>query len=504
MTVARATLRGWLIWGTLLTLALLVLVHSRPDVDQSHAVLVLLLVVLGGSVAGGRALGFTLALLAFLLIDYFFQPPFGEISVGKPLDGVLLIAFIATAGVTTELLTRARQEADAARQREGEVESLSRLGAETLRHARPEQALDAIARLVRDTIGASSCSILAWDDAHEPFIAGTSHGDADLPAEVAPDERAAAARIEAGTPHWDIDAQLPAPLLALPLRADARTIGVLLVRGQPVPALDESRRRYLEALAYYAALGVERMRLVKEAGHLEALREADRAKDQVLASVSHDLRTPLTTIKVLAQGAESRGEPSAAAIVEQADRLARMVGDLLELSRLRAGGFAVTRELNTAEDVVGAALRRAEGILGGRTIVPHVDLDAPALVGEFDFVHTLRIVGNLLDNALRFTPPGGVVDLRVGREEGWLTFTVADRGAGVPARERERIFESFYRPTDAMPDAGQAGLGLSIARTLAEAQGGTLAYAERRGGGSEFTLRLVAADLTHPQPGELE
>jgi two-component system sensor histidine kinase KdpD len=287
-------------------------------------------------------------------------------------------------------------------------------------------------------------------------------------------------------------------VLALPLSAEERIIGALAVRGDPMLVLDGARRRFLAALSYYAALGLERVRLYEEAAHSEALREANRAKDQILASVSHDLRTPLTTIKVLAQGAESRGEPSAAAIVEQADRLARMVRDLLELSRLRAGSSSVTPELNTAEDLVGAALRQAQGILEGRTVAAHVDLDSPVLVGVFDFVHTLRILGNLIDNALRHTPAGGVVDLAARREGSELVFTVADRGSGVATAEQERIFDAFYRPTGATPDCGHAGLGLSIARTLAELQGGTLSYAIRAGGGSEFTLRLPAADIDEP------
>jgi two-component system sensor histidine kinase KdpD len=296
---------------------------------------------------------------------------------------------------------------------------------------------------------------------------------------------------------------LSTTVLALPLNADERTIGALVVRGDPMLALDAARRRFLAALSYYATLGLERARLFAEAAHAEALREANRAKDQILASVSHDLRTPLTTIKVLAQGAESRGEPSAPAIVEQADRLARMVRDLLELSRLRAGSSVVTSELNTAEDLVGAALRQAQGILDGKTVVPHVDLNSPVLVGTFDFVHTLRILGNLIENALHYTPPGGVVDLRARREGPDLLFIVADRGSGVHPSEAARIFDAFYRPSGATPDTGHAGLGLSIARTLAELQGGTLTYAIRDGGGSQFTLRLPAADVDEPAIDEL-
>lgn len=513
MTAARrALVIGWVTWGGLLVLVTVLLVQARDTTDLAYPVLTMILIVLGGSAAGGRGLGFTLAVTSFVLIDYYFQQPYDRFSVNKPLDAVVLLAFLATAGVATDLLVRARQEADAARQRTGEVESLARLGAATLRHALPDAALDELALLVRETTSAAVCSIFRWDETRRLALTSRSAVAEGTPLNPQLEMRAAAQAVERGVPvtltldgqemahdvtrFTDSDAPpLTTLVLALPLNANERAIGGLVVRGDPVLVLDAGRRRFLAALSYYATLGLERARLFAEAAHAEALREANRAKDEILASVSHDLRTPLTTIKVLAQGAESRGEPSAPAIVEQADQLARMVRDLLELSRIRAGGPVVSPELNTAEDLVGAAVRQAQGILDGRAVVPHVDLDSPVLVGTFDFVHTLRILGNLIENALRYTAPGGVVELRARREGAELVFVVADRGAGVPQSEATRIFDVFYRPAGAVPDSGHAGLGLSIARTLAELQGGTLSYRSRDGGGSEFTLRLPAADV---------
>jgi two-component system sensor histidine kinase KdpD len=502
-----------MVWSALLVLTTTVLVWARSDIEQSHAALTLLLIVLGGSVAGGRVLGFTLACLGFALIDYYFQPPYDLITINKPLDGVVLLAFLVTAGAATHLLARARQEADSARRRAHEVENVARAGDATLRYSQPDDALAALAAMVCDTLRARSCVIKP----HEPYtglVAGQAAGDAAGLAEDAwlIDARLTERAISEGVPvamseTGDIvllglarftDPHAPgltAQQLALPLRADAQTLGVLIVRGNPLLSLGGAELRFLGALGHYAAISIERKRFMRDAAHAEALRETGRAKDQVLASVSHDLRTPLTTIKALAQELESRGEPLAGAIVEHADRLARIVGDLLELSRLRAGGSAVTLEFNTAEDVVGAALRRAHGILEGRTIVADIDIESSSLVGMFDFVRTLRILGNLLDNALRYTGPDGVVELRVVREGADLVFTVADRGEGVAPDERDRIFEAFYRPSTATPDAGHAGIGLSIARSLAELQGGSLTYAPRDGGGSEFILRLPGAEL---------
>ena len=509
---------AWMVWGLLLVAVTAVMLHARAEIDQAHVSLTMLLVVLGGSIAGGRALGFTLSVLCILLINYYFQSPFELFTVSKPFDWVVLLNFLATSFVATELLTRARQQADAAEARASEVEALSRLGAESLQYATAEEALAAIANIVRHAMGADACTIVP--------LARTSRTAAeglDLPSDIVMrvhTEQATARILAIGRPvllstgdaliehaHADISTSATAVIrtrfVALPLRAEERIIGVLTVKGEQPLVLDSPRRRLLAAMAYYAALGIERMRLMAEAAQAETLRETQRAKDQIFASVSHDLRTPLTTIKVLAQSGAARGEASSIAIAEQADRLARMVGDLLELSRLRTGGLTLSPELNTADDLVGAALRQAEGMLDGRRVDVHLDFETPALVGRFDFVHTLRIVGNLLDNALRHTPEQGVVELRAERDDGWLVISVADRGAGVAPHEQDRIFESFYRPASATPDAGHAGLGLSIARTLAEVQGGTVTYRSRSGGGSLFELRLPAVDVDDMTAGDM-
>lgn len=276
-------------------------------------------------------------------------------------------------------------------------------------------------------------------------------------------------------------------LIAFAVTALVTTQLLALARAEAAQA----RRRADEV----AALSAEREKLMREAEHAEALREADRMKDIVLASVSHDLRTPLTTIKALAQDSAARGDENGAAIEEQADRLSRLVADLLDLSRLQGGALPAQPEVNTAEDLVGAAIRQVGGLLNGRSVVPTIDTSQPALVGRFDFVQSLRILNNLLENALRYAPRGSQVEIVVQREGDMLAFRVADRGPGVAPEDRQRIFELFFRSGATTPDAGHMGLGLSIGRRLAEIQGGTLTYAPRPGGGSEFILRLPAIDV---------
>jgi K+-sensing histidine kinase KdpD len=360
--------RSWLLWIGMLLAVTAALVSVRDSVDQVQVALLYLLVVLGGSASGGRTLGLGLAFSCFLLIDYYLQTPFDTFSIDKLHDWLVLLAFLVTATVATQLLARANAEADAARQHAEEIDRLA----------------------------------------------------------------------------------------------------------------------------------AERVHLVAEAEHAEALREADRLKDALLASVSHDLRTPLTTIKALAHDIAASGDERAAVIEQQSDRLNHLVADLLELSRLNAGGLPLEIEINAAEDLVGAAIQQVSAVLAGREVHTSLAWSEPVPIGRFDFVHSLRILVNLIENAAKYSPPGTPIDLAMGTEGEMLSISVGDRGRGVPPAERERIFEAFYRPPGASPDAGGAGLGLAIARRLAEAQGGALTYADRPGGGSVFTLRLPAATFSPP------
>jgi two-component system sensor histidine kinase KdpD len=462
--VPRRQALRWVLAAVVMATVTAMMVVYRGAFDQVHVVLVYLLVVLFASASSGRALGITVACAGFVLIDYYFQPPYGEVTVGKPLDWLALIAFLITALVSTNLLARARSEAQEARRRTIEVESLARLGSETLSAGRAEDAPVRIAETIKTALGMSECSITATTDSVTPVWSSTVDGSVRE--------------------------------IVIPLMVQNRVVGALrLANAAPVP-LDAAHKRFLDAIAYYAPQAPDRVPLVAEAERAEALREADRLKDIVLASVSHDLRTPLTTIKALAQSEALQGSEGAAAIEEQADRLTRLVSDLLDLSRLKSGGFAAIPELNTAEDLIGAAVRQTRGLFDGRPVRAVIDLASPALVGYFDFAQSLRVLGNFLENAARYSPPSESVELAARREGDALVFSVSDRGPGVPDADRGRIFEPFYRSASSAPDAAaRAGLGLSIARTLAQIQGGSVTYVPRPGGGAIFELRLPASEL---------
>jgi two-component system sensor histidine kinase KdpD len=341
--------RNWLVWCSAFVIVTALLLVVRARLDKAHVALIYLLVVLGGSAVGGRALGITLSGLAFLAFDVGFLPPYNTLRIDDPLDWLVLITFLVTGLVGAQLLERERRASESARL-----------------HAAAEE----------------------------------------------------------------------------------------------------------------------------EAG---ALRRADRLKDALLASVSHDLRTPLTTIKGLANEIARGGDATHAWVIEEeADRLTALVGNLLELSQLAAGEMPVHLSVNTAEDVIGVAVQRVERAYPDRRVETALEGDWLTLIGRFDFAHTMRILTNLLENAAKYSPAGTPISLRCWRDEKSLRFAVEDAGLGISDEIREHMFMPFVHSTSSRG----TGLGLSIARRLAEVQEGDLAYAPTETVRGRFVLTLPAADVS--------
>ena len=503
----------------------------RPQLDKSHVALVYLLIVLLGSAGAGRLLGLTLSALAFLSFDWFFLPPYDTLVVANPLDWLVLAAFLITSVVAAQLLARAQQGTEAALARAAEVQRLSALGAETLNAARPEDALVAIAEVIRGTLGVDACDVYALrETGGEPSLVAHARALGPPTTKSTPNDtvngsegqmqtllawateqgRVTIERLDGtlrvvdendSNPHEHVvpwsDVQ-DARVITIPLRIRSGNVGALRITNERGIELEVSQREFLDALSYYAALGVERIRLAAHASHAELLREADRLKNALLAAVSHDLRTPLTTIKALAHELAERGarpgDPAASSIEEEVDRLTSLVTDLLDLSRLTGGAIQLRPAINTADDLIGAALQRTHGVLAQRAIRIVTEEGQAILVGRFDFVQSLRVLVNLIENAIKYSPPNAEIEVSVHHDGGDLFIAVADRGLGVPVTERERIFEPFYRAPGVPADTRGAGLGLAIARGLAIAQGGNLRYEPRSGGGSVFILGLPGAD----------
>jgi two-component system sensor histidine kinase KdpD len=223
----------------------------------------------------------------------------------------------------------------------------------------------------------------------------------------------------------------------------------------------------------------------------EALREADKLKDALLASLSHDLRTPLTAIKGLAHELQHLGDERALIIEEQADRLNHLVTDLLDVGRLNGNALPLDIQINAVDDLLGAVQQHVSARPDQNRL--RISLEDPSSLsfGEFDFVHSLRILVNLVDNAFKHTPAETPIELTGGVDGDTVVFRVSDKGAGMPTMGQS--FVPYYRSPERSADGQSTGLGLWIAQRLAEAQRGALTYRARDGGGVTFELRLPAA-----------
>src|SRR5574341_574900 len=275
-----------------------------------------------------------------------------------------------------------------------------------------------------------------------------------------------------------------ASALYLPLVGSAGSIGVVAVRPTESSRLmDPDQLHLLESLVNQVALAIERTRLSEEAQQAHVRVETERMRNAILSSVSHDLRTPLATITGAASSllesretmeAVSRQE-LARSIYEEAHRLDRLVRNLLDITRLEAGAVQLQKEWHPFEEIVGAALTRLEGRLGGHPVNANFPLDLPLVL--LDGVLMEQVLINLLENALKYAPPSTAIELSASVSDHELVFEIADRGPGVPPADEKRIFEKFYRAGPARE--GGVGLGLTICRGIIEAQIGRASCRER-------------------------
>lgn len=484
----------------------------RDRLDKAHVALLYMLAVLVLSARAGRTVGVGAALLTFLCFNFLFLPPYYTFYLHDPLDWLVLFSYLVTAGIAAQLFHAARQQAESARERARQIERLSTLGAETLSVGRAEDALGAIVNVIRNTLHIALGEVYLKDPREEaprlvvsaPRVGESAQPKVPALVQWVATSGLAAAELAGGTtrlqesgpgnsPARPLD-MADARVVLLPLRVRERTVGVLRLVGRDVILFDPAQRQFLDALSYYAALGVERVRLTSAAEHAAALAEADRLKDALLATVSHDVRTPLTTIKATAQEIAASGDMRGRAIEEEANRLNHLVADLLDLSRLQGGAVRLEPQTNDAADLIGAALQQLETTLRDRRVNVAVEPPDTDLLGKFDFVHSLRVLVNLIENAHKYSPAGTAIDVGARRDGNVLVFSVADRGPGIPNAERHLIYQPFFRSQHSAAGVAGTGMGLAIATRLAELQGGMVRHMPRAGGGTVFVYRVPAVD----------
>jgi two-component system, OmpR family, sensor histidine kinase KdpD len=407
-----------------------------------------LFAVLPVAVLWGLAYAIPVAVASAAVYEFFFLPPVHTFTLDDSRNWLALGVFLVTAVVVSELAARTRRQA-----RESAL--LAEIATSLLRRGEVSGELDRIEAETAHALQVERARI----DLHG---SAASAGDAE--------ER-------------------------FPLEVEGRRVGAIALE-RPGRRGRAARRRLLPALASLLGVAIDRERLAREAMEAEALRRSDAMKTAVLRAVSHDLRTPLmailTSASALAQpdlelGEDDRSE-LAATILGEAGRLDRLVSNLLDLSRLQAGAASTEPELWPIEDLVVQALAEL-GAAGEKVEVslpeesPHVSVDAHQIE---------RVLGNLIENALKYSPAGDPVHVRVSATAAEASVRVVDHGPGVAAPDRERIFEPFQRG-GGRGGARGAGLGLAIARGFAEANRGRVSIESREGQGATFVLTLPLA-----------
>jgi two-component system, OmpR family, sensor histidine kinase KdpD len=422
----------------------------RDSLTLANFAMIYILVVLMIAIRLGTIPAMTAALISFLSINFFLTKPYYTFLVADRRDVIELAVFIVVAILAGQLGARARYQTEVAQQRAYEQEILYRLTGSMNQAADAETVHNALTQAMRDDLSARQAYILPYRS--EPHRA---------------DE----------TVHY------------LLLQAGSRIYGTICLAFHT--ALTTQQSRLVQACAAQAAMALERIELTERVRASQQYEEADRLKTAILRAVSHDLRTPITIIKTSASNLQTLGErlqPTerqeiAETIETEADHLNKLIGNLLDLSRLQAGALTLNSELNSLEEVVGDVSARMWETSGRERIQTHFPENMPLVL--FDYGLMLQVLSNLVDNALRYEPPESQVEIRGCVENSQILLKVVNHGMTIAPNEKELIMQPFYHGKD-----GHIGLGLAIAKGIVETHHGALWLEDTPGGGATFIVTL--------------
>ncbi len=474
--------------------ATLGLLAVRPDVSKTNVVLTFLAVVVVAAATGGLGPGAVAAVAGFLAFDLLFLPPYHTLVVSDRQDYLSLAVYLLTAFVVSYLVGALERRRIQAERREQETRTLYELSTSLVAHGSLDDTLTSVVRTVRSLFNLAGCAIVLPDGRDGVRIAAR---DGETPSGLE--------RILAPTSGTGVGGRLqPGQALTVPLRAGAEPVGALVVvaGGPGSPIFGEAERRLLATFANQAALAVEQGRQEDERARTRALEEIDRLRTALLNSVSHDLRTPLASIKASASSLldpevtwnERERHEFLVTIDEEADRLTRLVHNLLDMSRIEANALDPRVEETSLAEIAGSVVRRVRSSASESSRGQRVDVRVPETIPPVlaDPVLLEQVLANLLDNAVRYADGSPIAV--VGRELGdSVELRVVDHGPGIPEPERERIFDQFYRLKGGGKRPEGTGMGLSICRGIVAALRGGLRVETTPGGGATFILTLPLA-----------
>ena len=435
-----------------------------------------LLAILGVSTVWGLWVALFMSLAATLTYNYFFLPPVGTFIVADPQNWAALVTFLVTSVLASDLSTRARNQAAEANRRRREVERLYKFSQRLLSAGNPIELLNAIPRQIVEMFEVGAAALFIADK-QKIYRSGMN-----LPQLDADSLKAIIAR-------EDLQIDEERSVCFAPLRLGTRILGSVGISG---PVLS---RQSLEALGTLIAVAIERAHAIEMVGKTEAAREGERLKSALLDAITHDFRTPLTSIKAsvtsLLSGTrldEAQRTELLNIINEECDRLNRLVGEAGEMARLEAGDVRLQLEPHSIEELVSAGLETCKGVLGTRPI--RLEIKNPGTLVRADLARGREVLVHLIDNANLYSSPDQPITINTEEKDDFVIFSIADRGPGIVDAELGLIFDKFYRGADQRYRVQGTGMGLPIAKAIVEAHGGTINVVSQMGKGSVFSFSL--------------
>jgi two-component system sensor histidine kinase KdpD len=501
--------------------ALLSVVESRFGLPNASMLYLVAVLVTAGTFGSGPAV--VASIVAFLAFDWFFVEPRYTFTVASTEEWFALVLFLLTAIVTGQLAAGQRRRSEEAAQREREAVVLYDV-VRLLAESTLDRALRAVAEHLLRELGLDAVAIEVADD-NGGVAARAEAGDPETLHEIRPIGRLTAQvltdgaaptftqrghpgrwiRIMPSSPPGLVQTIAGDRLHLVPVVVDAHERGAcLLVRPAGSPPFSDADDRLLSAVASQLGLAVERARLQREATSAEILRGADELKTALLHAVSHNLRTPLASIIAFSGSlrqtdvswTDSERQEFAVAIEQEAQRLNRIVGNLLDLSRMEAGGLRPEKSWYDLGALIDDVLGRMRPILATHPLAVDVPETLPPVL--LDYVEIDQVLSNLLENAARYTLPGAEIQIAVHANGDSVQVDVDDRGPGIPAAVLTGLFEPFYQGAAARARSGGTGLGLAVSRGLVQAHGGKIWAENRRDGGARFSFTLPLLPETEP------
>jgi two-component system, OmpR family, sensor histidine kinase KdpD len=471
--------------------AVTIVLRALPSVSQTTVALALLLVVLATATLSRLWVAIVASIVAMLVLNFFFLPPVGTFTIADPENWVALFSFLIVGIIASKLSATAQDRAREAVARRNEVTRLFDLSRDVLLTTETAGALDALALHIARRFELPKVAMYlpaehGWSvhqGGEETVTVDEDRLDTTLATARGTLEFDARQRAYGG--HSSIAGQGGETISLVPLRHGTKTIGVL---AAVAPSLDVGT---LDAVAGVAAIAIERTQFLKDRDAAEVVRQKADLAATLLATLSHDLRTPLTAIRVAVENlrqdgltADARREQVAAALSEL-DRLTQLFQDILDMARIDAHAIKPARQWITPADVVDAAAAHVRHALEGRTLRVNADSDAEV---EIDPRLTAAALAHLLENAAQYSPPDQpiLVTARAGREG--FEVTVTDQGHGLDLSELDHLFERFYRGQTARQSSFGTGMGLAITRGLLAAAGGRVWAENAPDAGARFTI----------------